>query len=403
MADWYVDGTNGSNSNNGTSVNTPKQMIAAVLALWSTGDRMFIRRGIYTETSLDATKFVDREMHGYNGENVFIDAQGLSTSNFSGTISVAGGVLNPSLLIVGINFVNYTGTCIAFTGGQPVSVTNCFFRGASLSGTIGILSDNGGDGVTARNCTFVDNMWGTARTPGGGFTIARNNLFDGNTVNFAFAQNGGEIIDFNGAPAKDYNAYPGCSVEPHGVNTNITPVNFRNRSNLDFSLASNSAMRRRGEYGVNIGASFYPRQFVDSNNPFANISGGVNDEDYYDTNLDQPGSEGPVDAAPAIYTSGVWKIDNTSVPGAKSARIKLGPYDMPAGATLSFAGWSAAENEAPSSGSKEIIGATATTRSIEISINGGSKTAYDKNDFINTSASTVAFYVTLRVDGQTEV
>jgi hypothetical protein len=253
-------------------------------------------------------------------------------------------------------------------------------------------------------CTFADNAKGLEYEGFGQFPSIRDfkhNVFDLNTSNMSGT--GGDVSLNTGITptgVKDWNAYAG-NTETNGINTSSTPVNFNNRSNLDFSLAAASALRGAGEFGENIGASFNPRFFVD-NNVFSNVllSAGVNDEDYYDTTLDQPGPDGPVDAGPAIFAGGTVKIDNVAEPGAKSAQWHLGPYTLPAGSKARFIGYLAQVNESLASGSKEIIGVQKTNRKIYVSINGGAKVEYGKANLIDVNASTIDLYIRLRVDGE---
>lgn len=234
-----------------------------------------------------------------------------------------------------------------------------------------------------------------------------HNLFYGNTYNMvkSLATGGGqsttELFDeasWFGA-VKNYNAYPGMTTETHGINLTSNP--FNNSGTGDYSLAPASSLRGAGYLGSNMGATFNPRLFVDNDLSELPLSAGSNDALWYDTGSSSPGTEGPTDAGPAIYQSGGWKIDNVSVPGAKSARVKFGPYNLPAGSKVKIPGWSALEDISLSSGSKQVIDFTGGTgtRDIQISINGGSKQTVTKNTNINQNASTVTFYVTLRADG----
>lgn len=393
MADWYVakaaDG--GNDSNNGTSLGTPKLTIQAALNAAAGDDNIFIRRGIYTG-QWAPDKVCGRTIRAYQGEDVTIDLEGIYdrvTSNYlAGNTSTA----TKGLQLVDLKFVNYTG-CAFETGngpgGSPVSfILNCFFKAANAvaSCAYGANFASMGD-LTIDGCTFVGH---TGAISTASLTALVNCAFKGNTADLQSVF----------ATTMDYNAYPG-NTETNGINSTTSPFSFNNEGTGDYSLPSNSALRRRGQFGRDIGASFNPRVMVDAANAWNLLSAGVNDEDYYDTTNDEPGPDGPADAGPAIYTGGIWKLDNVAEPGAKSCRVKFGPFTLPGGSKVTLVEWSGLEDETQASGSKEIFGHLANKRNIEVSINGGALTAYDKDDLINANASTVTLYVTIRVDGTT--
>lgn len=408
MAIFYV-AKNGNDANAGTLV-SPKLTVSAALTASAAGDRISIRKGVYTD-AWPFDKVFGRDIRSHEGEDVMIDCGGARAS-------VSGQALNGSSVttgtltfrLVGLKFVNYTGTAFVSVAGPQLMVSsnldliNCFFRPANNTTTRAINGNLMGSFTKGRldGCTFKDHFRAVVQFVGPLLDIMRNTLFDGNTVNFDGADNGTEQINSVSATTeKNFNAYPGNTVETNGINTTTTAVGFNNAGAGDYSLSPTSSLRGAGKLGISIGASFNPRIFVDGEFADNLLSGGVNDSDWFNTGTSAPGPEGPADAGPAIFAGGVWKIDNASVPGAKSARVKFGPYTAPAGSRLRMPGWGALEDLAPASGSRQVVDFSAGTalREMQIVINGGTKQVFNKNSNIDQPAGTVAYFMTLRADG----
>lgn len=404
MADAFADISAVNDTGAGT-IGDPKKFINSALGLAGAGDTVFVRKGVYTEV-ISMADLQGKKLWAYNGEDVTLDAQGTRATIGDDDIEV--GDVGPIILldIKGIKFVNYTSKAFGFkyttgsSGGLNPVINNCFFKAASKTSTLAIdLRDSYGAGelISVINSTFVGHntaFGGTANCD-----TMTYNIFDDN--NYSWAVDPGspsEDIDFVAAfNVKDYNAYPSNPSEPNGINTSVTDIDFVNPAGGDYALLPSSALRRAGPLGENIGASFYPRLDVGSDTVNL-LSSGINDELYYETGVG-PGTEGPVDAGPALFAGGVWKIDNATVPGAKSCRVKFGPLAFPPGTKLYVPGLTATEDETLGSGLKEVIGVTDATRDVQISINGGAKQAYTFATDIDTNAATIDMYVTIRRDG----
>lgn len=411
MTTYYVDGTNGNDSNNGTSLGTAKLTVSSALNASAIGDLVYIRKGVYTDT-WPTGNVIGRDIRAYNGEDVTIDCQGSraclnATTNTALTTSMTTGAFY--LRMVGLKFVNYTGTLIqipiAFISPTVEwTIENCFFKPAGSLGRG--ISAGAQIGFTIRidNCTFINHVKALYSFAPYTNTL-RNCIFDNNTFNIDNGDGGTDIINDSGQQAnwaeKDYNAFPGNTVESHPINTNSTAIGFNNSGSGDYSLSASSALRGLGKYGDNVGATFNPVIRIDGDLAFNALSAGSNDELYYNTNTNMPGTEGPTDAGPVVFSNSVWKINNVAVPGAKSARVHFGPYTLPDGSTLSMLGWSGLEDTTPSPGSKTVIDFTGGTsaRDIQISVNGGAKQVFGKTTDLSQPAGTIDFYVTLRSDG----
>lgn len=408
MTTYYVDGTNGSNSNNGTSTGTAFATVAYALNQSTFDDKIYVRTGIYTDT-WPYQKVVGRWIEAYQGEDVTIDCQGTRAyvSNDKIDMAAGGNVVSFNLRLIGLKIVNYTDTGIYLNGNNgvfgnlPLDIINCFFKGATTSGTTGLRLQmgNGGEVTRIENCTFANNAngyWSFALSE----SYFRMNAFKGNTVNRNGNGGGETITSFTCSQEKDYNAYPG-NTETHGIDTSSSPFSFNDEPNNDFSLPASSSLRGAGKNGANIGATFNPRVYFDSEFSNLALSSGSNDILYYDPGIPGPGSEGPSDAGPAVFASGIWKIDNITVPGARSARVHFGPFTMPSGSRITVAGWVANEDTSPSAGSKLVVDSdiSNSTRTIQISLDSGSKQTVTKTTSISTNATTIDIYVTLTSKG----
>ena len=378
------------------SFGSPKLTVDGALTVSAAGDTVEIRAGVYTDTwSASSLNTNGLTVRAYQGEDVTIDCQGVRSSIANAFF------LAQNSKFIDLKFVNYTGDAFFIANATPCLFKNCFFRGATNVGTIGIRDETNGNGTAIENCTFVDNFIGVtqARNPPYPYVGC---IFKGNTANITGYQDntnsGGEQANLINTPnGADYNAFPGNTVESHPINTSITPVVFNDEPGRDFSLPPGSFLRGLGPNGSNIGASFNPRVYLDSVLSDLPLSSFVNDDDYYDTGMAAPGPDGPPSAGPIIFDTNTLKIDNVTVPGATSARAKVTGIALPAGAVLTTAGWSGEEDESLLSGSKQVIDSTAgtATRTIQIVVDAGSKQTITKNTFINQSASTVDIFITL--------
>jgi hypothetical protein len=410
MATFYVAKT-GNDSNPGT-LGSPKLTIPGAQLASALGDSIYIRKGVYTET-WHYNRTFGRVIASYQGEDVTVDCQS-ARDQVAGQDLDAGAqnaVNNIGIRLYGIKFVNYnvaaftTLAALNFGASVRYEVINCFFKPTNSTNTYStdFLNLHGSNGlVYFENNSYVGHRAGVVGSAN--IETFINNAFKGNTFSWeVFLGFGTDVANSATADTeRGYNAFPGNTVESNGINTSSSPFSFNNEAGGDYSLPPTSALRGAGKYGGNIGASFNPRVNYDNVYSDLLLSSGVNDEDYYDTGLNQPGTEGPGDAGPAIFSAGNWKIDNVSEPGAKSARVHFGPFTLPSGSRLTVAGWSALEDTSPSSGSKMVIDNSAgtSTREIHIAIDAGAKQLVSKVTNINTNATTVDFYLTIRIDGQ---
>ena len=86
-ANYYVATSYGSDSNNGTSINTPFKTIGKAASIMSSGDKCYIRQGRYHETitidDLDGSSGSAIVFTNYNNERVVIDGTTPITSTWT--------------------------------------------------------------------------------------------------------------------------------------------------------------------------------------------------------------------------------------------------------------------------------------------------------------------------------
>ena len=84
---YYVATSYGSDSNNGTSINTPFKTIGKAAGLMSSGDKCYIRQGRYHETitidDLDGASGSAIVFTNYNNERVVVDGTTPITSTWT--------------------------------------------------------------------------------------------------------------------------------------------------------------------------------------------------------------------------------------------------------------------------------------------------------------------------------
>lgn len=415
MPTTYHVAKTGLDTNPGT-LGSPFLTVAACLNASAADDKIRIHKGVYTDT-WPHTKVYGRDIAAYQGEPVTIDCQGTRAYVSSAKIDGSGTTLiTIGLRIKGINFVNYTtaafqtqdsppGVPPGSLSGKAFDLLDLFFKPATNVGTfsqdfLAQLSPLGAP-LRIEGCSFVGHEAGGLG--GGNLDIFRHNAFKGNTYSYEaiIGINFEGIGNITASSEKDYNAYPGNTQDAHPINTTTSPFSFTNEGIGDYSLPAGSALRGFGKYGANIGAPFYGRVAVDAEFSDLPLSAGINDILWYNPGLPGPGTEGPVDAGPAVYSAGVFKIDNVTAPGAKSARAKLGPYTVPTGSKIHIPSWLSLEDLTPPSGSRNVVDFTGGTgtRDIQISINGGTKQTVTRATDLNVPATDVTFYVTIRADG----
>lgn len=412
MPTTYHVATTGNNADPGTLAQ-PWRDPGYAITTATFDDKIRIHKGVYTDV-WPFDHVMGRDIAAYEGQDVTIDCQG--TRNYvTGSLKInqSGQTLGTiGLYLVGIKFVNYNIAAFGINllptnaGSKPFKTSRCFWKAQTNSGTYAhdFLSALGGisDQIWIDNNSFVGHESALIGTSSLQSFI--NNAFKGNTYSAEpiLGVNSEAIGSLNSvAVEKDYNAYPGNSHDAHGINSTSTPFSFNNEGGGDYSLGAASALRGAGKRGGNIGAPFNPLILYDSDLSDLLLSTGVNDEAYYDTNLNTPGVDGPVGAGPATFVSGRWKINNVAEPGATSCQVKIGPKTLPPGSVLRVSGWAAIEDLAPSSGSKQVVDYTVgtSTRDIRLSINGDAKITLTKNTAIDQAASDVTFYMTLRSNG----
>lgn len=170
-ADWYVDATNGSDSNTGANQNASMATIQAAIDVASNGDTIYVMPGIYAPISTGNKSIAIRGVEGAN--DTIIDGCGnsrcVTASNTD--VEIYGFLLrNGNCDAGGGNVVRGTYyNCVLLNGRSDTGgggnasqaiLINCLIKGGRAV--------NGGNiiGSLARNCTIVD---GYATNNGGAF------------------------------------------------------------------------------------------------------------------------------------------------------------------------------------------------------------------------------------------
>ena len=125
----YYVATNGTDRNDGLSISHPFRTIQKAADAASSGDRVFVRGGIYNEAVViegSGTKSAPILFQNYNGEDPVIDGTG---------INAEAGVYLP-----GNDYVIFSG------------FTVCSFTSYNEAVVIGIFVEGSGSGVEIRNC-----------------------------------------------------------------------------------------------------------------------------------------------------------------------------------------------------------------------------------------------------------
>lgn len=378
MADIWVDPLFGIDSNSGANPANAKATFAAGYAAVTAGAVLHLLGGSYTD---QISTFV------LSKSNVTIRAEGpVRMISTTGAAAFHSGFAGYITRIVGVRFENFleliraevSGGGAAQGNATPANgiflLKNCVISrssagGALVSGLSGNYTNYTGtfptnatvglglDGCTIRNYSYL--FSGNKPMNSGlcdlSFFDMQNNIIDGYS-NFLNVLAGAPTVSYPANRFRDFNAFSSASGvngtpagqvgslyshSPAYTNTGASPPD------LSISPTSGSALIGAGRFGGNIGAPFWPSLYsgqdtIISATDWTNWS---NDEKWYDTALSAPGTEGPVDASPAILVLSepkVWIIHPTRGQ-QKSARV-IGPvWDF--GATVNFKalGWKATE------------------------------------------------------------
>lgn len=363
--DYFVDKTNGLDTNPGTLAQ-PFQTIVKGLQTASgfSGDRIFIRKGLYQEGATLEAQTVGTPLIGYE-EDVTIDAEG-SYQRATGQIAPFSA---GQLMLQNLKIVNYTLEPAQFTGGMGYKVDNCFFKPAQSSGSFFLNPvASGAMPVQLQDVTIV-----------GHGTVFNNftGAISGFIKNCIIHDNVALGMTLNGDAAVTYSAYPGATGATN-INSTTTSPGFVSAGGGNYALAASSALRGAGEKGTNMGATFQPALRIGTGltNTFASPDWD-NDPLWWDPTLNGGLGGAGLDAiaagatpGPALFQGGKWQIDTGSQPTATSARIRSKVYQFATTVTIKNVGWGADEDESPSTGSKLVIDNSIGTSTRQIEIRG---------------------------------
>ena len=191
--DWYVDATNGSNSNSGTSWSEAFKTIAHALNVAQNGDTIVVADGTYYEHDLD---FRGKKVHlrSANGAaNCIIDCQQQGRAFRFHSGETADSILEGFTIQNGRVEDTYGGAIVCENNSSP-TITNCVFENNEAVDTDGSCDDGDGGAIYCdasspriSDCTFSGNSATGGESCGGAIccrnssslTIA-NCTFDGN-------------------------------------------------------------------------------------------------------------------------------------------------------------------------------------------------------------------------------
>ena len=187
---YYVDGVNGSDSNNGTDTAHPfKTINSAEAASWG-GSTIEVRTGVYNLPATISVKNGNLK-GGYDASWNQTGTPGATVIDGGGTIQCMTGIgLSGSATIEDFTIQNgYSsgtgGGGLYLSGGTP-TIKNCIFRSNSTTTYGGGIYAITSSYPILRNCEFISN---TANTGGGG--VAFSNDSTGPTIsNCTFISNG---------------------------------------------------------------------------------------------------------------------------------------------------------------------------------------------------------------------
>ena len=173
---WYVNATTGSDSNAGTTVNSPTKTIAAAVALASANDTIVIGPGTYTENvtvSLAGLRLIGA------GTSV---KQVIWTSTDGGTAATAYSLSlsAANCEVAGIYFkvpayVSSAGVCsINLSNASYANIHDCRFQGQTTSYAAIYSAVENSDNVTIARCDFT--YLNTASHGVGIYTLASGGL-----------------------------------------------------------------------------------------------------------------------------------------------------------------------------------------------------------------------------------
>jgi parallel beta-helix repeat protein len=175
---WYVNNAStvgdvyttvvGSDANDGRSPSTPKLTIAAVAALWSQGDTIYLDAGTFTELVVIDTDYIS--LIGKDSITSIIDPPGLATT--PGLWAITADTL------VGLTIRNL-GMTGAYDGIHFRNADSSLVMGCSVSSVGGTpyALDNGSDFNT-----FLDNIAVAGNASGFGIRDSRRNIFRRNFI-----------------------------------------------------------------------------------------------------------------------------------------------------------------------------------------------------------------------------
>jgi hypothetical protein len=159
---FFVDGTDGSDSNSGTDRSAAKVTIQAAINAMSAGDRLYIRDGAYTENLTIATNRIQ-----------------IIGESMSGVV-ITGAADATDVIIV---------------TGDEVTIANLGVRAFDTGGDHSLIYNNSGDGLRVQNCDFsggeyaIENVGGHYTYVVGCHFITPDDVTDGACIRMEDANN----------------------------------------------------------------------------------------------------------------------------------------------------------------------------------------------------------------------
>ncbi|RKY19238.1 MAG: hypothetical protein DRP63_00955, partial [Planctomycetota bacterium] len=194
---WYVDATNGSDSNSGTSWSDAFKTIAHALDVAQDGETILVADGTYYEDNLD---FQGKKIHLKSGNgptNCIIDCQQLGRAFHFHSGETADSILEGFTIQNGRVEDTHGGAIVCENNSSP-TITNCVFEDNEAADTNGSWDNEDGGAIccdqsspTVVNCTFSGN---SADEDGGAIycydssptitncTFSGNSAYDGGAI-----------------------------------------------------------------------------------------------------------------------------------------------------------------------------------------------------------------------------
>jgi len=193
---WYVNGANGSDSNNCLSASTACQTIGHAISLAVLGDSIRIAPAVYTE---NLTINSNLRLTGSSAATTIIDGGGsrvVSILSTSAHVSLSNLTIRNGIASGGggiLNWGNLTLSNSAITGNTALSDTSAVGGGIDSSGTLTVNNS-----TFSGNTASAGNVYGGAIYSSGPLTI-NNSTISGNSITGRFGGGGGGIYVAKGA------------------------------------------------------------------------------------------------------------------------------------------------------------------------------------------------------------